>query len=55
MTILEIINLTKKFGSFTALDRVNLRVDKGEIYGFIGPNGAGSQQHSCIARDFKSH
>jgi ABC-2 type transport system ATP-binding protein len=41
MTILEINNLTKKFGSFTALDDVNLTVGKGEIYGFIGPNGAG--------------
>lgn len=41
MTILEINNLTKKFGSFTALDDVNLKVEKGEIYGFIGPNGAG--------------
>ena len=41
MTILEINNLTKKFGSFTALDDVNLTVKKGEIYGFIGPNGAG--------------
>jgi ABC-2 type transport system ATP-binding protein len=41
MTILEINNLTKKFGNFTALDDVNLTVGKGEIYGFIGPNGAG--------------
>jgi ABC-2 type transport system ATP-binding protein len=41
MTILEINNLSKKFGSFTALDDVNLTVEKGEIYGFIGPNGAG--------------
>jgi ABC-2 type transport system ATP-binding protein len=41
MTILEINNLTKKFGSFTALDDVNLTVGKGEVYGFIGPNGAG--------------
>lgn len=41
MTILEINNLTKKFGSFTALSDVNLKVKKGEIYGFIGPNGSG--------------
>ena len=38
---IKINNLTKKFGSFTALDDVNLTVKKGEIYGFIGPNGAG--------------
>lgn len=41
MTVLKASNLTKKFGKFTALDRVNLEVNKGEVYGFIGPNGAG--------------
>lgn len=41
MTILKIQNLTKRFGSFTALDRINLQVKEGEVYGFIGPNGAG--------------
>lgn len=41
MTILEITNLTKKFGSFTALNNVNLKVKRGEVYGFIGPNGSG--------------
>src|SRR5690625_7574865 len=35
------MDVTKKFGTFTALDRINLDVNKGEIYGFIGPNGAG--------------
>ncbi|NLL42958.1 MAG: ABC transporter ATP-binding protein, partial [Firmicutes bacterium] len=33
--------VTKKFGSFTALDGIDLEVGQGEIYGFIGPNGAG--------------
>lgn len=41
MTILKTTNLSKKFGSFTALDNVNLEVKRGEVYGFIGPNGAG--------------
>lgn len=41
MTVLQVTNLTKRFGDFTALDRVNLEVKKGEIVGFIGPNGAG--------------
>ena len=41
MSLLKVTNLTKKFGAFTALDKVNLEVNKGEIYGFIGPNGAG--------------
>ncbi|HBX23377.1 MAG TPA: ABC transporter ATP-binding protein [Desulfotomaculum sp.] len=33
--------LTRTFGSFTAVDRLNLNIKPGEIYGFIGPNGAG--------------
>ncbi len=41
MTIVKATNLTKKFGSFTALDGVNMEIKEGEVYGFIGPNGAG--------------
>jgi ABC-2 type transport system ATP-binding protein len=41
MTILKTVDVTKKFGKFTALDGVNLEVNSGEVYGFIGPNGAG--------------
>jgi ABC-2 type transport system ATP-binding protein len=37
----ETENLVKAFGSFIAVDRVSLRVSKGEIFGFLGPNGAG--------------
>ena len=33
--------LTKKFGSFTAVDRISFKVKKGEIFGFLGANGAG--------------
>jgi ABC-2 type transport system ATP-binding protein len=33
--------LTKKFGDFTAVDRVSFQVNRGEIFGFLGPNGAG--------------
>lgn len=39
--MLELISLTKKFGSFTAVDGLSIKVDAGEIYGFLGPNGAG--------------
>jgi drug efflux transport system ATP-binding protein len=38
---LEIRDLVKKFGDFTAVDHVSFKVTKGEIFGFLGPNGAG--------------
>ena len=38
---LQIINLTKKFGGQTALDKINIDIDKSEIIGLLGPNGAG--------------
>ena len=38
---LEAVNLTKRFGSFTAVDRLNLKVNGGKCVGFLGPNGAG--------------
>ena len=34
-------NLTRKYGSFTALDNLSLKIDDGELHGFVGPNGAG--------------
>src|ERR1051325_3192966 len=34
-------NLTKRFGHFTAVDRVSFSVAKGSIFGFLGPNGSG--------------
>lgn len=41
MAIIEINNVTKRFGKLTALDNINLKLSEGEVYGFIGPNGAG--------------
>jgi ABC-2 type transport system ATP-binding protein len=37
----ESVELTKKFGDFTAVDRVSFAIERGEIFGFLGPNGAG--------------
>jgi ABC-2 type transport system ATP-binding protein len=37
----ETRDLVKRFGDFVAVDRVSLRVSRGEIFGFLGPNGAG--------------
>ncbi len=39
--IIEINGLTKRFGSFTAVDNISFHVRKGEIFGFLGANGAG--------------
>ena len=39
--MIEVQNLTKKYGPFTAVDDVSFRVERGEILGFLGPNGAG--------------
>ena len=39
--IAELVDLTKKYGSFTAVDQLNLTIRKGEIFGLLGPNGAG--------------
>jgi ABC-2 type transport system ATP-binding protein len=40
-TAVEIRDLTKRFGAFVAVDRVSLQVQEGEIFGFLGANGAG--------------
>jgi ABC-2 type transport system ATP-binding protein len=39
--ILEAVNLTRKFGAFTAVDSISFSVAPGEVFGFVGPNGAG--------------
>jgi ABC-2 type transport system ATP-binding protein len=39
--IIELVDLTKQYGSFTAVDHLNLTIIKGEIFGLLGPNGAG--------------
>ncbi len=39
--LIELVDLTKKYKSFTAVDHINLTVRKGEIFGLLGPNGAG--------------
>jgi ABC-2 type transport system ATP-binding protein len=39
--MIDVTNLTKKFGNFTAVENLSFHVNKGEIFGFLGPNGAG--------------
>jgi len=39
--LIQFKDLTKKFGSFTAVNSIDLHIRKGSLYGFLGPNGAG--------------
>ena len=41
MARIEIENLTKRFGDLTALDNINISLEKGQIVGLLGPNGSG--------------
>ena len=51
--VLEVQGLTKKFGGLTAVDHVNIHVEKGEIVGLIGANGAGKTTlFNMIAGEF---
>ena len=50
--MIEIKNLSKKFGSSVILDSINFSVKKGEILGFLGPNGAGKTTTMKIITSF---
>ena len=39
--MIQVENITKRYGNFTAVDGINFEIDEGEIVGFLGPNGAG--------------
>ncbi len=41
MNVIEVKDLTKRFGNFTAVDHITFAVEQGEIFGFLGANGAG--------------
>ena len=40
--LIEVKNLVKKYGNHTAVDHLSFRIEAGKIYGFLGPNGAGT-------------
>jgi ABC-2 type transport system ATP-binding protein len=50
--MIEVENLTKRYGPHTAVDRVSFRVNRGEILGFLGPNGAGKTTTMRILTGF---
>ncbi len=39
--MIEVVDLVKRFGDHTAVDRVSFSVSQGEVFGLLGPNGAG--------------
>lgn len=52
--LLELRNVTKRFGGLTAVDRINMTVDAGQIVGIVGPNGSGkTTTFSCVSGFYK--
>ncbi|NHN43529.1 ABC transporter ATP-binding protein [Halorubellus sp. JP-L1] len=52
MAAIELRDVTKRFGSVTALDGLDLTVEEGEVFGFLGPNGAGKSTTIDILLDY---
>ena len=50
--MIEINNLTKRYGDFLAVDDISFNVEKGKILGFLGPNGAGKTTTMRIITGF---
>ena len=49
-TVIEIRNLVKRYGDHLAVDHLNLTLEMGKVYGFLGPNGAEIGRASCRER-----
>jgi len=52
MAAIQVNEVSKRYGTLTALDRVDLTVEEGEIFGFLGPNGAGKSTMINVFLDF---
>jgi ABC-2 type transport system ATP-binding protein len=52
MSVIEIDNLTKRYGDVIAVNDLSLSVDSGEVFGFLGPNGAGKSTTINAMLDF---
>ena len=50
--MIQINNLTKRYGEFLAVDDISFNVEKGKILGFLGPNGAGKTTTMRIITGF---
>jgi ABC-type phosphonate transport system ATPase subunit len=47
--IIEVVKLTKKFGDVTVVDKISFALSRGELFGFLGPNGAEKQRPSTCS------
>jgi ABC-2 type transport system ATP-binding protein len=52
--MIEVINLTKNYGNRIAIDRLNFKIEKGDVVGLLGPNGAGKSTTMKIITGFMS-
>ena len=52
--MIEVSNLTKKYGDRTAIDNLNFKIEKGDVVGLLGPNGAGKSTTMKIITGFMS-
>jgi len=52
--MIRVSNLSKRYGSFLAVDNISFEVEEGGIVGFLGPNGAGKTTTLRILTDRKS-
>ncbi len=52
--MIEVKNLTKRYGGFTALNNVSFSIDEGQVIGFLGPNGAGKSTAMNIITGYLS-
>ena len=52
MSMIEIENLTRRFGAFVAVDHISFRLERGEVLGFLGPNGAGKSTSMKLITGF---
>jgi len=48
--MIELKNLIKRFGDFTAMDHLRLRIETGKFFGLLGPNGSGKTSHRGIVK-----
>ena len=48
-TVVKIENLVKRYKELLALDHLNLTIQKGEIFGLLGPNGSGNHQLPALS------